>query len=98
MITDPRSPSLLKKSLAHYIYALSVKKGCNGFGGKEEKLVNLDVVSVSIKNIHGVYCGRIELYVVPFICKPLCDQQIDLAQATYEHLTVRCTGLAIVTL
>ena len=59
----------------------------NGFGGKEEKLVDLNVVSVSVHNAldeekHGV----IELYVVPSICKPICDQQIELAQVTYEHL------------
>ena len=22
----------------------------------------------------------------PFICKPICDQQLEFAQATYEHL------------
>ena len=26
------------------------------------------------------------MYVVPFICSPLCDHNIELAQATYEHL------------
>ena len=58
----------------------------NGIGGKEEKLVNLDVILISAHNTNGRNCGVIELYVVPFICKPICDQQIELAQATYEHL------------
>ena len=28
----------------------------------------------------------VELHVVPFICKPICGQRLELAQATFEHL------------
>ena len=58
----------------------------NGFGGKQEKLVVLDIVRVLVYNTEGTKCGEVELYVVPYICKPICDQEIELAQATYEHL------------
>ena len=45
-----------------------------------------EVGLVSVHNTHGEKCVVIELYVAPFICKPICDQQIELAQATYGHL------------
>ena len=57
----------------------------NGFGGKDEKLVILDIVRVIVHNTQVKKCGENELSVVPFICKPLCNQEIELAQATYEH-------------
>ena len=81
--------SFITKKIADYLHLMPIRKEkliINGFAGKEEKLVNLDVVAVSVKNTDGEKCGSIELYVVPFICKPICDQPIELAQATYEHL------------
>ena len=58
----------------------------NGFGGKYENLVILGIVRVIVHNTQGKKCGESELYVVPFMCKPLCNQEIELGQATYEHL------------
>ena len=57
----------------------------NGFAGKDEKLVTLYIVLVIVHNTQGKKCCEFELYVVPLICKPLCNQEIELAQATYEH-------------
>ena len=57
-----------------------------GFGRKEEELRILDVVRVQVYNDLDVKCGSIEVYVVPFICEPICDQKIEMAQTTFEHL------------
>ena len=81
--------SFLTEDAAKALNLHSVRKEriiVNGFGGKDEKLVCLDIVRVSVHNTQGVNCGEVDLYVVPFICKPICDQKIELAQATYEHL------------
>ena len=33
------------------------------------------------------YSTEVELYVVPVICSPICDQKIEVARDTYNHLT-----------
>ena len=65
--------SFLTQEIAEELKLRSIRKErliVNGFRGKEEKLVNLEVVLVSVHNTHGEPCGVIELYIVPFICKP----------------------------
>ena len=37
-------------------------------------------------NIPATEFREVELYVVPLVCMPLCDQHIELAQKTYKHL------------
>ena len=58
----------------------------SGFGETGKKLDSLDIVRVIVQNMEGKKCGVVELCVVPFICKPISDQALELAQATYEHL------------
>ena len=56
-----------------------------GFAQAEEVLRSLDVVRLKVWNISRENYREVELYVVPFICNPLCNQSIDLAKATYDH-------------
>ena len=58
----------------------------NAFGGTENQIVEYDIVQVSIMDLQGKKLGEVELYVVPIICKPICEQKIELAQATFKHL------------
>ena len=57
-----------------------------GFAQAEEVLRSLDIVRLKVWNISRENYREVELYVVPFICSPLCNQSIDLAKATYDHL------------
>lgn len=56
------------------------------FGSSEEVMKRLDVVRAKIWDSDGRTHRDVELYVVPFICSPVCGQHIELAQATFEHL------------
>ena len=57
-----------------------------GFGSITEVLKKFDIVRVKVWNLSRTKFRDLDLYVVPFICSPICDQHIELAQATYEHL------------
>ena len=57
-----------------------------GFGNKTEKIQTVDIVQVRVFSLKNNYYKDIELCVVPFICSPISNQMIELAQATYEHL------------
>ena len=58
-----------------------------GFGGGDESPRNLEVVPAKITDIAEKSCTEVELYVVPVICSPICDQKIEVAPDTYNHLT-----------
>ena len=58
----------------------------SGFGSKNETAQLLSVVRVKIMNVSEMFCTDVELFVVPRICSPICDQNIELAQSTYSHL------------
>ena len=53
-----------------------------GFGSENEIAKVLDVVRVTLMNVSEQVCGEVELYVVPVICIPICDQNIELARKT----------------
>ena len=57
-----------------------------GFGCTEEVMRKMDVICLRIWDSSKSQFRDIEVYVVPFICSPICNQEIDLAKATYEHL------------
>ena len=57
-----------------------------GFGSDEEIMRELEVVRVSVWNKNLQWYRVIDLYAVPYLCSPICGQNIDLAKATYEHL------------
>ena len=57
-----------------------------GFGGGDESPRNLEVVRAKITDIAEKSCTEVELYVVPVICSPICDQKIEVARDTYNHL------------
>ena len=46
----------------------------------------LYVVTVNVIDISEKIWGEVELYVVPVICSPVCDQTIEVARDAYEHL------------
>ena len=69
------------------VYAIGNEKMIvNGFGQTEETLRKFDIVRLKMWNIAKDDFRNLELHVVPFICSPLCNQKIDLAKETYEHL------------
>ena len=56
------------------------------FGSEKGEMKELDIVKAKIWNANEALYRTIKLVVVPIICNPLSDQNIDLAKATYEHL------------
>ena len=81
--------SFLTEEVAKKLKLSVVKKEpviVNGFGGKTEKVQTLDVVRAAVFNDNNEKCGVVDFYVVPFICRPIEGQHIELAKATYEHL------------
>ena len=56
------------------------------FGSQSEKLTHCDLVNVCISNIEGGLFTYLNAYTVPFICSPLSNQLITVAQDSYPHL------------
>ena len=58
----------------------------DGFAGKESSVKNQDIVKAMITSVSGDFKCEIELHVVPVICSPIHNQEIDLARSTCNHL------------
>ena len=58
----------------------------NGFGCDDDVTRSLNVRHLRIWDVDLKNFVEVEVYEVPFICSPICNQKIDLAKATYEHL------------
>ena len=56
------------------------------FGSQSQKLTHCDLVNVCISNIEGGLFIYLNAYAVPFICSPLSNQLIPVAQDSYPHL------------
>ena len=57
-----------------------------GFGCEEDTVRTIDVVCVKLRSLVSNKFINIEVHVVPFICSPISNQFIELAQVQYEHL------------
>ena len=83
--------SFINESLSHKLNLPIVRKEriiLKAFESQKEKLRTLVVVQARVFCINqpDFVLVEVELYVVPKICSPISCQEIELAQATYEHL------------
>ena len=81
--------SFINESLSHKLNLPIVRKEriiLKAFESQKEKLGTLDVVQARVFCINQPDFVEVELFVVTKICSPISCQEIELAQATYEHL------------